>query len=296
MSSRRVLGLTAEHALLLHNGRAPPMMQPAAVAARDTCHGHVSDGTGRNTAIHNPTRRHLQTSSSHPSGGTSPHSPAAAGSEASADSDAPAPSLSHKVRTLMRLLTHPVVACTSTQPGTASHPAKPRAMTMSSFASLALHPTPAVSFNIATPSRTLHAIEASRRFNIHILSDDAAGARVADILSRGSAVAKQLLEGRDEEYGCEVVAGDRAGDGAAPVLSGPGILHVLRCQLLDEPAKGLVKVHDHVIVLGEVLEILEGVKGAQHGGRTEKAARFGLLYGDRRFRSLGECIRGYKRV
>ncbi|KAK3359902.1 flavin reductase like domain-containing protein [Lasiosphaeria hispida] len=296
MSSRRVLGLTAGHALLLQNGLAPSMMRSAAVAARETC--RVSGRAGRETAIHTPPRRHLQTSSSPPSRGTNPHPAAAAGSEASAESDASTASpLSHQVRSLMRLLSHPVVACTSTQPGTASHAAQPRAMTMSSFASLALHPTPAVSFNIATPSRTLRAIEASRRFNIHILSDDAAGARVADILSRGSAVAKQVLEGRDEEYGCEVVAAEEEdGVEAAPVLSGPGILYVLRCRLLDEPARGLVRVHDHVIVLGEVVEILEEGKGARHGEKRDRAARFGLLYGDRRFRSLGECIRGYKRV
>jgi hypothetical protein len=60
----------------------------------------------------------------------------------------------------------------------------------------------------------------------------------------------------------------------------------LRCKLLDdEPARGLVRVRDHVIVLGEVLEIVEGA-----GARRAEEERFGLLYADRRYRQLGGCI------
>jgi hypothetical protein len=71
-----------------------------------------------------------------------------------------------------------------------------------------------------------------------------------------------------------------------PVLEGDGVLYVLRCRLLeDEPSRGLVKVRDHFIVLGEVMEIVEG-----SGAQRETEERFGLLYADRRYRQLGGCI------
>jgi hypothetical protein len=64
------------------------------------------------------------------------------------------------------------------------------------------------------------------------------------------------------------------------------VLYVLRCRLLeDEPSRGLVRVRDHVIVLGEVLEIVEG-----SGARRETEERFGLLDADRRYRQWGGCI------
>ncbi|KAK5663141.1 hypothetical protein OQA88_6558 [Cercophora sp. LCS_1] len=160
-------------------------------------------------------------------------------------------------------------------------------MTMSSFTSLALMPTPVVSFNIATPSRTFDAVQASRKFNIHILADDVEGARVADWLSKGNAGGKQVFERLEGECGCEVevAVGDEP-----PVIRGPGVLYVLRCRLLEEPMDGLVRVRDHVIVLGEVVEILEGERHEEGHKRRGKHDRFGLLYTDRRYRQLGGCI------
>jgi flavin reductase (DIM6/NTAB) family NADH-FMN oxidoreductase RutF len=163
-------------------------------------------------------------------------------------------------------------------------------MTMSSFTSLALTPTPVVSFNIATPSRTFDAVEATRRFNVHILADDVSGARIADWLAKGNAGGKKVFEGLAEECECQVVEGTRADE--PPVLKGAGVLYVLRCRVLDEPAQGLVKVRDHVIVLGEVMEILDsGVEGGEsQGKRRHRHEQFGLLYADRRYRQLGNCI------
>ncbi|KND91954.1 Uncharacterized protein TOPH_03472 [Tolypocladium ophioglossoides CBS 100239] len=164
----------------------------------------------------------------------------------------------------MRLLANPVVVCTSTHGGV------PRALTMSSFTSLTLAPTPLVTFNVATPSRTLDAIAASGEFNIHILAGDAAGAAVADHFTRGNldGVFKGLVtlnEGVDR----------------APVLGGEGVLRVLRCKVLEDgPAGGLVRVRDHVIVVGEVIEMMPG----------KKAEEFGLAYADRRYRQVGDVI------
>lgn len=193
----------------------------------------------------------------------------------------------------MRLLSHSVVVCTSTSPPTSHrHHPHPRAMTMSSFTSLTLSPSPVVSINMATPSRTYDAVFLSRRFNIHVLSDDVAGAKVADWLTRGNAGGKKMWEGLREECGVEVEEG---GEGLeAPTLVGPGVMYVLKCQVLDEPYEGLVRVQDHVIVLGEVVGIEEGRGGGEgelrDGRRKHAPARFGLLYADRRYRQLGNCI------
>ncbi|KAK4203091.1 flavin reductase like domain-containing protein [Triangularia verruculosa] len=182
--------------------------------------------------------------------------------------------LPEQLRSLMRLITHSVVVCTSSSGPT------PRAMTMSSFTSLSLRPTPIISFNIATPSRTFDAVSASKHFNIHVLSDDPSGARIADWLARGNAAGLEVFEQLRQECGC----GYETGKGReAPVIRGPGVLYVLRCELLEEPMGGLVKVRDHYIVLGEVKEIVE-VNG---GGKEEK---FGLMYADRKYRELGGCI------
>ncbi|KAL2256625.1 hypothetical protein VTK26DRAFT_1386 [Humicola hyalothermophila] len=240
----------------------------------------------------------------------------------------------------MRLVTHSVVVCTSTHPGNEGDgdgdgdgdPGKgnqrtkkptpkttpvPRVMTMSSFTSLALAPAPVVSFNIAVPSRTHDAIAASGRFNIHVLADDAAGARVADWFAgwhrasikedshaningnRGAPGVGNgeggggvddgswaVLEGLKNEV--DVLLPERGEEGGVvepPVLKGDGVLYVLKCRLLDQPMGGLVRVRDHVIVLGEVIELVEG-----YGAMRKTEERFGLLYADRRYRQLGRCI------
>ncbi|GAB1314844.1 hypothetical protein MFIFM68171_05054 [Madurella fahalii] len=190
--------------------------------------------------------------------------------------------LPDQFRSLMRLVTHSVVVCTSTLPGSGSNPPVPRAMTMSSFTSLSLLPSPVISFNIATPSRTYDAVAASQKFNVHVLADDPSGARIADWLAKGNASGRDVFDKLAGECRCEVDMGARD---EPPVLKGDGVLYVLRCKLLDQPAGGLVRVRDHVIVLGEVVEITEG-KGAEE----EREERFGLLYADRRYRQLGNCI------
>ncbi len=187
----------------------------------------------------------------------------------------------------MRLVPHSAVVITSTH----ARDQVPRAMTVSSFTSLTLHPTPLVSFNIAVPSRTLDAIADSGRFNVHVLAADAAGAQVADWFSRGGVNTDgrgafetlELAEGSGVDYvhfGTEKMA---------PILEGKGVLYVLRCRILTngllKSRRGLVRVKDHVVVFGEVAEIVEW-RGAERG--TEET--FGLVYADRKYRQLGGCM------
>lgn len=166
----------------------------------------------------------------------------------------------------MRLLTNPVVVCTST------HGSTPRAMTMSSFTSLTLSPTPLVTFNVATPSRTLDAVSASGEFNIHVLAGDEAGAAVADHFTRGNV--DGVFDGLE---GAEV----ESVAGLPPLLKGEGVLRVLRCRVLkDGPHGGLMRVRDHVIVVGEVVEMIPG----------KKSDEFGLAYADRKYRLVGGVV------
>lgn len=168
----------------------------------------------------------------------------------------------------MRLLSQSVVVCTAAGPDNI-----PRAMTMSSFTSLTLKPTPVITFNVATPSRTLDSIVASRGFNIHVLSGDSGGAAVADHFTRGNV-------GADVFAGLEDVVPEQSAD-VPPLLRGKGVVYVLRCRLLDdEPSKGLIKVRDHMIVVAEVVEMIPGVESNE----------FGLAYADRKYRQVGSVI------
>ena len=142
-------------------------------------------------------------------------------------------------------------------------------MTMSSFTSLTLSPTPLVTFNIAAPSRTLDAITSSGKFNVHVLAGDPNGAAVASHFTRGN-VGGHVFEGLEN-----VVCNE---DG---VLKGEGVLFALRCQLVKDASEGgLVKVRDHVIVIGEVVEMVP----------VSDKDEFGLVYADRRYRQVGDVL------
>lgn len=191
----------------------------------------------------------------------------------------------------MRRLANTVVVCTSVseEPGESI----PIGLTLSSFTSLSILPAsperPALMFNIGAPSRTLTAIERTRAFCIHVLSGDVQGASVAAVFAG---------ENRDPggplrklgELGYTVASGHGsatkdAGHQGDQWFEGPGVLHVLRCRLLPEPSGGLVKVRDHVVILGEVLEIVP-----QRG--QADPAKLGLVYADRQYRGLGKRLLG----
>jgi flavin reductase (DIM6/NTAB) family NADH-FMN oxidoreductase RutF len=187
----------------------------------------------------------------------------------------------------MRLLTNPVVVCTARDTWPISNNGKersaPRAMTMSSFTSLSLSPTPLVTFNVATPSRTLEAIKNSGEFNVHILAGDGSGALVAENFTRGNTddVFDRLVGAKCKNT---TTAADGEGSSSStPILEGDGVLYVLRCRVAADqaPEGGLIHVRDHVIVIGEVLEVIPG-------SRIEDG--FGLAYADRSYRAAGAVI------
>lgn len=251
----------------------------------------------RFTSCHNPRAAWRVAAPEPPS--IHPHPP-----HASNDTGCPLPSpeLPEQLRSVMRFLPHSVVVCTaaaasssssssSSSSGNIRETQQPRGMTMSSFTSLTLHPTPLVTFNIGTPSRTLEAISASRTFNIHVLSGDVEGARAAEWFRRGNSSDLGVFDAAKMRAGCgcEVskgpAAGGGGGGGEAPLLQGGGVLYALQCRLLDdEPGRGLVRVRDHVVVLAEVVNIVQGKQ------REGEADVFGLAYVDRRYRQLGGTV------
>ena len=110
---------------------------------------------------------------------------------------------------------------------------------VSSFNTVALHPTPYVSFNIKLPSLTYDVIRASNGFTASGLKD----ARVADALvKRGVALRNRY----SETFWAEWVEGD---DGR--LAKGKGGTWWMRCRLLGDRC---VEVGDHMIVVAMVLE------------------------------------------
>lgn len=215
-------------------------------------------------------------------------------SETIADDNSASLSLPERARHILRHVADSVVVCTahsqSTMSATPGAIAIPVGLTMSSFAPLSLSPSPVITFNIAVPSRTERVIARTRHFMIHVLSGDVHGARLADVFRAGNAQPANTLRAL-QSSGSQVFWPQKTPglheDHEQPFLRGAGVLYVLRCRLLDEPLKGLVPVRDHVVVLGEILEILGGEADAVDSGG---APRFGLIYGDRHYRQLGSAV------
>lgn len=94
---------------------------------------------------------------------------------------------------------------------------------------------------------------------------------MADHFTKGNA-GGNALEGFEHVYPEEE---------KAPVLSGEGIMFALRCRVVKDAVDGgLMRVRDHVIVVGEVVEMV----------RVNGEEDFGLVYADRRYRQVGEAL------
>ncbi|KAI1366559.1 flavin reductase like domain-containing protein [Xylaria arbuscula] len=61
-----------------------------------------------------------------------------------------------------------------------------RGVTVSSLTSLCIRPRPHVMFNMTLPSTMFEALVACKDFNVHVLTPDEAGARIANVFTRGN--------------------------------------------------------------------------------------------------------------
>lgn len=188
------------------------------------------------------------------------------------------PALSSHLRDVMRKMPHSVVVAT-TSTGGSSSTSSFRAMTVSSFTTLTLTPSPIITFNIRKPSRTLDAIRESRQFLIHILSATDSGASVAHNFTKGNSA--------DVFAGQEFAVWNVGSKCPLPLLSAPGVTNVLRCKLRDEgQGAGLIEVGDHVLVLADVESIIEPPPSKDASSLEDR----GLSYLDRAYREVGEII------
>ncbi|KAI1422241.1 flavin reductase like domain-containing protein [Xylaria sp. FL1777] len=82
-----------------------------------------------------------------------------------------------------------------------------RGITASSFTSLCIRPRPHVMFNMTLPSTMYEALVACKDFNVHVLTPDESGARVASVFARGNRLPPPRI-GRAEssEYAFDVDA------------------------------------------------------------------------------------------
>ncbi|KAH7033083.1 flavin reductase like domain-containing protein [Microdochium trichocladiopsis] len=193
----------------------------------------------------------------------------------------------------------------------------PRAMTASSFTSLTLDPTPTILFNVTIPSRSHSAILRAGSFNVHILSADEHGAKLADLFARGYSSANSVSAtstSRQEplgvlaglkNYGVDI-AGQLQWEEAwaaslkqkspsirpsadsfpAPLLQGPGILHVLKCKLVDLQSLETTEARCFALVAGQVTEVVSANEPDHSMGEHQTA----LSYVDGAYRGPSPAI------
>jgi len=156
------------------------------------------------------------------------------------------------LKTLMRTVPSPVFLITSSS--TSNNKAKKRGglatvnsfrgMTVSSFTTVNIEPSPVVCFNVKEPSSTLAAIINSEKFYVHVLADNGAGAALADLFTKPyNRPAEPFLRANDIE-GTKLV-GSRNG----PRFTGEAVVGALYCRPLHS---NTVAVGDHKVVFARV--------------------------------------------
>ncbi|KAK2768560.1 hypothetical protein FQN54_000416 [Arachnomyces sp. PD_36] len=206
--------------------------------------------------------------------------------------------LPSQIRTLMRLVPHPVSIITSTSTSTTSPSSSPyRGMTVSSFNTVTLSPIPIVSFNVKTPSETLNAIHSSGRFAVHLLAPKEGTAGLARLFSGGSEGLVDVGEKEGEggfEF-CPAPEGETE-TGEPPILKLKGsgsevsdmevdFPFILQCEYLPQS----VSVGDHMVVLGKVVRV-HTHPGLLESGGSEKKKELCLTYADTKFWKMGEEV------
>ncbi|KAI1308816.1 flavin reductase like domain-containing protein [Xylaria venustula] len=81
-----------------------------------------------------------------------------------------------------------------------------RGVTVSSFTSLCIRPRPHVMFNMTLPSTMYEALIACKDFNVHVLTPDESGARIANVFTRGNRISSRIGSTEAAEYALDVDA------------------------------------------------------------------------------------------
>jgi len=207
------------------------------------------------------------------------------------------------MRILMRQVPHPVAIITATDCKNTG-PKAFRGMTVSSFNTVTLSPEPVISFNVKRPSETLNALQSSGWFLVHLLAPSAATAKLAREFSRGNANLRiSSGEGEFEFSPSPPSSGSTTNESGAPPLpllrrrrqhsvseTGPvDFPFVFECRLIPQK----IEVHDHTIVLGTVVRVLEQPRPERTdttGDGHHSPEDLCLTYADTRFWRMGEKI------
>ncbi|KAI9375997.1 flavin reductase like domain-containing protein [Aspergillus egyptiacus] len=241
----------------------------------------------------------------------------------------PSISLSDEVRLLMRRVPYPVAIITSTDPtstststtATTTTASRFRGMTVSSFNTVTLTPTPVISFNVRRPSETLHALLSSGRFLVHLLAPKKETAALARDFARGNQSLALSVKGNEGEFefaeyrpthsgpyqsgDLDAAATENNGQGSTlplPMLrrrgsnskdkeeeEGSGCFpFIFECRLLPEC---VVDVYDHTIVVGSVVRAISTPDASSVIANTD--APYGdlcLTYANTRFWEAGKAI------
>ncbi|KAK6070340.1 flavin reductase like domain-containing protein [Seiridium cupressi] len=196
----------------------------------------------------------------------------------------------------------------------------PRAMTVSSFTSIRLMPTPCITFNISLPSNTYEAIASSHRFNVHILADNEEGVWLANRFAQGGSRLDQQTDdngqptkgvsrsnvsvhGRstwNSEWDRYVDKMNRhipyspwtpLSRNSVPIIQSSGVLYTLRCVVLERThsnsrLRGLIDVdHSTAIIVAEVEDFVHGQ--GKYSSIPEDG--IGLSYALQHYRKTGEA-------
>lgn len=182
--------------------------------------------------------------------------------------------LPEQMRGIMRCIPHPVVIISPSRDDASQASSEDAlAMTVSSFNTVCIHPTPVISFNTKVPSRTLAEIEQSGGdFLVHFLAPSSkAAALTHEFAGRfgnhaASAAYSTGVEQRPKELGRAMRSMLRDGF--------DGLLARSKCRLMPEKT---VEVGDHRILVAEVLNVEYGPSWDQH------PHPFGLMYAGGRY-------------
>ncbi|KAE8351925.1 flavin reductase like domain-containing protein [Aspergillus coremiiformis] len=208
-------------------------------------------------------------------------------------------SLPDQVRLLMRRVPYPVAIITATDPHEPLEKAF-RGMTVSSFNTVALHPEPAISFNVRRPSETLSALQSSNRFLVHLLAPSQLTAALARDFSKGNHNLSIVNGKGDFEFVPHTSASsEEASTRPLPLLrrKNPAdapepdalsdIPFVFECRLHP---KG-IEVNDHTIVVGTVVKVLsDHLTSPDAIANAHSVTDLCLTYANTRFWEMGHEI------
>lgn len=196
---------------------------------------------------------------------------------------------SNALRAEMRCQTHPVMVITARaacndeefiKSDLTSISSWDRGMAVSSLTTVSMgsgtgveRRQPVLSFNIKVPSSTWDAIQARRKFTVHVLQGSILGAFIAQAFTKGNAqqafmdchsAGVRLLNRNSIYYG--------------PQLLGSAVKSRLHCDLVQS-----VPVEDHVIVVGTVSQMFQSLIPTSRGNNVEHTSvgtgkRLGLSY------------------